>query len=250
MQEIILNKDYKYVYNKDLELWWPHYKGIPFPRKPKNLFKYYALNLNNIAALYQNYFWLSNPSDFNDPFDCNINLIEFEEKPEWSKRGNNHGNVGVCCFTESINDPTLWAFYTNYNGFVLEFNPEKTTVGLNVEERTWSLNPVMYFDELIKVKNTEHYAMEYLLTAKLNKWKNENEWRFVTTVNEESDRIVQYKPHSVKALYIGHKIPDEQLSVYNLIFDIFIEKYPKAEIYVVFPNPQGLELVFEKVWPD
>jgi hypothetical protein len=250
-KEKILNNEYKYVYDEALQRYRHYYRNKPMPLRPKKMYKYYALNLNNVAALHDGYFWLSNPADFNDPFDCNLHLVEHENIEELNnkvKRANDVSNIGVTCFSEVLKEPLMWGHYTNnYKGFVVEFNPLKTTVQLDATKRKHSLNPVMYFSKFIKVKNTDSFAMEYLLTAKSKKWKYEREWRFISTIHGSNERVVFYERHSVKALYIGHRIPDQDRSAYTLLLNIYEEKYPGKPVYVVYPNPQRLELVFEKV---
>ncbi len=251
MKEVILNKTYKYVYDHENNFWRIHINGIPTPLKPQKLYKFFDTNLLSIASLHENYFWLSNPSQFNDPFDSNINLIEYDnkvnEKLKDTAKRNNIPNIGVTCFSEIINEPLMWAHYANnYYGFVLELNTETIRVHLDKSERRFSLNPVLYFDEFIKVKNTDSFALEYLLTAKSSKWSYEKGWRIITDVNEnkEFDRIAFYEPIAIKALYIGHRLFDENESIFNLLESIFMNKYPDKPIYIVHPHSHKLELNF------
>lgn len=112
----------------------------------------------------------------------------------------------------------MWAHYANnYNGFVLELNTEHIQVHLHDRDRKQSLNPVLYFDKFIKVKNTNSFALEYFLTAKSDKWKYEKEWRILAEVNDNIpfDRIAFYEPITIKAIYIGHRLFDENESVFN-----------------------------------
>jgi len=107
-------------------------------------------------------------------------------------------------------------------------------------------------DEFPEVKNTQPFAMEYLLTAKNIRWNYEKEWRFISSIDpdKKNDRIVFYDPIAVKALYIGYRLLDEQESVFNLIESIFTSKYPDKPIYIVYPDPKKLEMVFHKRYPN
>ena len=49
--------------------------GVPQISTPKYLYKYFSLNVFSLDCLENDYIYLSNPKDFNDPFDCNRNLI-------------------------------------------------------------------------------------------------------------------------------------------------------------------------------
>lgn len=249
--EIILNDKYKYVFDSDLNRMRIHIDGVPCPLGPDKLFKFYDTNLLSIASLHENYFWLANPKDFNDPFDCNINLVDHENETDLKKhpdvKRNNIPDIGITCFTEEINEPLMWAHYANnYYGFVLELDPKHTHINLDNRERKKSINPVLYFDKFIKVKNTDSFALEYFLTAKSDKWKYEKEWRLLADVDDKVpyDRIAFYEPITIKALYIGHRLLDENESVFNLIESIFGTKYPDKPIYIVYPHSYRLELIF------
>nr|WP_319401692.1 DUF2971 domain-containing protein [uncultured Carboxylicivirga sp.] len=252
-KEIIINSKYKYVFDSDLNRMHIHKDNKPFPLRPEKLFKFFDTNLLSIASLHENYFWLSNPKDFNDPFDCNSNLVEFESKEYrekyYSQKGNRISDYGVTCFTEEINEPLMWAHYANnYFGFALEVNTEHIQVNLAPSNRKKSLNPVLYFNNFIKVKNTAPFAKEYFLTAKSANWKYEKEWRIITQVDDEIkyNRIAFYKPITIKAIYIGHRLFDENETVFNLIESIFATKYPDKPMYIVYPHPDKLELNFQR----
>jgi hypothetical protein len=46
----------------------------------RNLHRYHAVDANLFLSLQENYLWFSNPLDFNDPFDCNIDF-DFDNTP-------------------------------------------------------------------------------------------------------------------------------------------------------------------------
>jgi hypothetical protein len=251
--EVILNDRYKYVYDPELKRMRIHIDGVPCPLNPVKLFKFFDTNLLSVASLHENYFWLSNPKYFNDPFDCNFNLVEQEKNEDLIKCSsditNRVSDIGICSFTEVLNEPLMWAHYANnYYGFALELDPEHIRVYLDNRERKKSLNPILYFNEFIKVKNTDSFALEYLLTAKSDKWKYEKEWRIIAEVDDKIpyDRIAFYEPITIKSIYIGHKLYDDNEAVFNLIESIFANKYPDKPLYIVYPHPYKLELIFQR----
>ena len=79
--------------------------GTPQISKPKYLYKYFSLNNFSIDSLENDYIYLSNPKDFNDPFDCNRNLIAEKQKElrDWQyiERLNDIPNIGIVCFSEN-----------------------------------------------------------------------------------------------------------------------------------------------------
>jgi hypothetical protein len=252
-KEIILDSRYKYVFDSELNRMRIHIYGNPCPLVPPKLYKFYNTNLLSIASLQDSYFWLSNPKEFNDPFDCNINLIEHNNQKALNKitssKKNDISNIGVTCFTEVLDEPLMWAHYANnFYGFVLELDSNHLRVNLYNRERKKSLNPVLYFKQFIKVKNTDSFALEYFLTAKSDKWEYEKEWRILADVDDNIpyDRIAPYEPITIKAIYIGHRLFEENESVFNLVESIFLQKYPDKPTYIVYPHPYKLELIFQQ----
>ena len=251
MREVILSDKYKYKFVHSLGRPHIHINDLPCPSRPSKLFKFYSANLNNLASLYEAYFWLSKPRDFNDPFDCNLNLIQHDDLVIDNKP-NNIEDIGITCFTETNDEWLMWAHYTNnYRGYCIEFNTETFRVKLNKSERLYSLNPVIYLNSFPEIKNTQPFAMEYLLTAKNTRWEYEKEWRFISSINKANkyDRIVFYEPIAVKALYIGYRLLEEEESTFNLIESIFTSKYPQKPIFIVYPDPKKLEMVFCQRYP-
>ena len=50
-------------------------KGIP-----ESVFKYFNLEKHNFDSLREKYLYFSKYSNFNDPFDCSLDLISFSKK--------------------------------------------------------------------------------------------------------------------------------------------------------------------------
>ena len=143
----------------------------------------------------------------------------------------------------------MWAHYTNnYNGFALEFRGDKINVKLNDDViKRHTLTRVIYPKAPVRIKQNYPFALHYLLTTKFKHWSYEKEWRILTELKKEN-RELEYNPDSVKGIYIGHKIPDENRSLYTLLLEILELKFPTVPVYVVYPHPTDLRLKFEKVW--
>lgn len=251
MNEFTIDSEYQLKLNLKTKLWDTYQCGQLLAKTAIKLFKYYPLNLYSVDGFLRSYFHLSNPGQFNDPFDCNINLTE--DKGELKKlntvKRNNFKNIGVCSFSETIDSHLMWAHYTdNYNGFAIEFGGSNIDVKLKRNEiKRYTLTRVIYPEKPVKIRNEFPFAMHYVLTTKFKHWSYEKEWRIITQLNFE-DREMEYYPESIKAIYIGHKIPDENESAYKMLLEIQEIKYPKIPVYVVYPHPTNLNLRFEKVW--
>lgn len=251
MDEFTIDKEYRIKLNPVTKLWDTYQFGALLTKTTDKLFKYYSLNLYSIDGLFRNYFHLANPGDFNDPFDCNVNLtedlIDDLGKMKTVKR-NSYKNIGVCSFSETIDNHLMWAHYTNnYNGFVLEFEGENIDINLRRENiKRHTLTRVIYPEHPIKIKKDYPFALHYVLTTKFKHWQYEKEWRIVTELNSD-ERILDYYPESVKGIYIGHKIPDDNKNIYHLLLEIQKIRFPNIPIYIVYPHSTDLKLKFEKV---
>jgi len=252
MKEFQIDKNHKIVYNDSTGLWDYYKDDVLLSKVADKLFKFYSLSINNLDALLNNYFYLSNPSTFNDPFDCNINIV-LNIKNEVSKlntvKRNNIGNIGIASLTEVVDNHLMWAHYTNnYKGFAIEFKGDEISVNL-VKERfeKLTLTRVIYPDKIKKIESFFSFAMHYVLTTKMKHWEYEKEWRMICQLKKDDDRVLHYYPEKVKAIYIGHRIIDEDTSAYRLLLEICAIRFPDKPIYVVYPHPEELELMFERV---
>lgn len=97
------------------------------------IYKYYSGNKYSVENFAKQELWFSKPTEFNDPFDCNMDIIdEFTDfKDSMSKKSPDliknfqeaARNFGICCFSEEEDNMHLWALYANsFKGFVLCFD--------------------------------------------------------------------------------------------------------------------------------
>lgn len=247
MEEHILNENYRFTYDSANGL--RIYINDVHIKKPKKLFKFFNTDLKSVASLYENYIWLGKPSGFNDPFDCNLNLIKWKNNIVINSP-NNVQNLGISSFSEINDELLLWAHYANnYRGFCLEFYPEKLDFYPERENTNFTLEPVLYFNKFIEIEESKPFYSQYLFTAKADRWKYEEEWRLISTLNENEPyyRQLFYTTDSVKALYLGYRLLNEEETIFNLLQSIFHAKYPDKPIFLVTPNPKKLEISFEKI---
>lgn len=250
MNEFVIDSEYKLVFNSNTKHWDTYQNGILLSKSTKTLYKFYSLNTSSIASLLNNYFYFSNPSDFNDPFDCNINFLEdiTELKEMATVKRNNYKNIGISSFSETIDNQLMWAHYTNnYNGFALQFKGENIETKMKQGQFTrYTLTRVIYLEKPVKISKDYPFAEHYVFTTKMKHWAYEKEWRIITQL-ESQDRKLEYIPNSVESIFIGHNIPDKNQSAYALLLSIQEIRFPKIPVYVVYPHPTDLKLKFEKV---
>ncbi len=253
MNDIKIDKDYRYVFNESENIWELYLNNKPHPAMPEKIFKFFACNIRNIAAFHEGYFWLAEPVSFNDPFDCNLNLLEYEDETisnlPFDIPRNNIKNIGISCFSTINDDPLIWAHYTdNYYGYAVKYG--KITCKVNPEEYIeMDFSPVIYTNNFKIFKNTIPVAQAYVLSTKSKRWAYEKEWRIIKTISDE-DRELYYDRNIVEEVYVGHKIPDNDSAAYGILTRIVEEKYPNAKMYVVYPSRHELKLDFEKIYPE
>lgn len=216
-------------------------KGILIPRTKDTLYKYLCFNDNTIASLMGCYFWLANPFSFNDPFDCNKNLIvDYAEDPAkiaWDNR-NHFDDIGIISFSEERCHPLMWAHYTNnYNGLIIEFDPNYKNF-LTRDNRIQNLRwrKVMYPDYLGPMQKGFPFAEEVMLTSKLPYWEYENEWRLIGNLTNEDNRFLHFYPLQIKRFYIGYNLFKNNGTALQILTSIRDAHYSHADVWWVRPS--------------
>lgn len=239
-------KDYDFFFKKEL-----------IPNKIKSLFKYYNSNLNSIDSLLNSYFYLANPSSFNDPFDSNKNLVVDIDSKDSEIKKNNYDDIGICSFCEDINHPIMWAHYTNnYRGFAVEFDTENFKLQIEKNQFKGSeitdgyqIAKVIYVNYIVPIQKAFKFHKRYLFATKGKYWQVENEWRIIGELNstQRINRKLYFNPKIVKNIYLGFNLCNEDETAVNLIATICQIKYPKAEIFIVGPDSKKLILAKQKL---
>lgn len=221
--------------------------GIPLNNVPENLYKYYCLNENNIDALENGYFYLSNPKDFNDPFDCSRNLItEFQKELEdWQyvQCLNSIENKGITCFSENGIQPLMWGHYTNsYRGFALKIKPEYIIPNNNLNK----LFKVIYTNNPNSISEKSPFAKQYQLLIKLEDWKYENEWRLQIDSPLENSNKYFYNKDAIEEILTGYQIFATRNEAEEKLRDRFVKllqtQFPNVPVYTIGPDQTKFKL--------
>lgn len=193
---------WKYMHNKETA----QYFIEPNEKKecPKTFFKYYSLSKNSVEALTNAYIYVSHPSQLNDPFDCNKNMIKISTndsiKALWEhlyselveKFDNDleamlhysqeafmnvlYVKMGIVSLTTTNSNMLMWSHYANHKGFCVEWDIKK--LGFNYHGPF----PIHYTNE-IKSFDIEEYggslSMLIQSNVKSKVWEYENEWRLL-----------------------------------------------------------------------
>ena len=207
-------------------------------QQPKTLFKYYANDKDghNLDSLKNKYLYHNSYLSFNDPFDCNINLISFKRNGKFKKTHrnkkesfkNNLNNIGICCFTENKNSILMWSHYSDsHKGYCLEF--------LKNENELYPINYIKDFaqtDYYENVKDSEFH----LTYSKSIEWKYENEFRSIVTDIDSKNlnsRKIKFDEKRLKAVYFGVNASD---TLKMQIIEILEQKYSNFKEIEIYEN--------------
>lgn len=100
------------------------------------VYKYFSLNEYTLESFVKNYLWFSKPRFFNDPFDCNLEVLNNYNTfvNEISILGadakdiiiNNTREFGICCFSQTDDNIHMWAHYADgHKGICIEYDATK-----------------------------------------------------------------------------------------------------------------------------
>ncbi|MUL01887.1 DUF2971 domain-containing protein [Aliivibrio fischeri] len=155
------------------------------------LYKYSPFNLNTLDSLINQYFYLPQKNQLNDPI----------EMPAISGIGSDHlidSNYRICSFSKNQNSMLMWSHYTeNHQGIMVEYQ-----FGSGIPNG-FGIGRVKYTNgEKRKMDQDKYIFNQYLLT------KNK-EWAY-----EEEVRLMSYKLD--KAYYSSYEYPNPDRSKINV----------------------------------
>jgi hypothetical protein len=220
--------------------------------QPKTIFKYYSNDEDgyNLDALKNKYLYHNSYLSFNDPFDCNINLISFERNGKYKKTHkkkretfkSNLNNIGICCFTENKNSILMWSHYADsHKGFCLEFF-----------KRENELYPINYINDFSKTNYYENVKdSEFHITySKSIEWKYENELRSIVTnikTKNPNSRKIKFDEKRLKAVYFGVKASDKlKMKIIGLL-EKHYSNFKEIEIYENSLKENSFEIESRKI---
>jgi len=211
MEKVIHNWTYTYDEESGFDV-------IPDKKieKPQVLYKLYAFSDNSFDALINQYVYATHPFQLNDIFDCNEELIEFDDEnvvrqffspmvptdklEKYIKsKGSNikvsaqrlfkeivYKKWGIFSLTNNPNNVLMWAYYGNHKGFCVEFDITKFTF------EYYGPFPVNYQTTLEAISLKEvgtHIGVLAQSNLKDAAWKHEDEWRLMIAAPKGEDML-------------------------------------------------------------
>lgn len=231
------------------------------------VYKYFSFDINDldndkkIDSLQNNYLWFSKPRFFNDPFDCNMEILNYYNEFINSINGfgenakdliiNNTKDFGVCCFTESNDNIHMWSHYAeSHKGICVEY--DATAFNDYFSESLTAkcfLHKADYRDNLINLDSAEELNKEFgknsmteiikdprildnlfeklLLQKRRDIWENEEEHRLIVG----GLAIERGKMESLPA---GHKVLIKRDMIKSIIFGNKTPENVREKIHSIF----------------
>lgn len=197
---------------------------------PEELYKLYGLSKYSVDALMRSYIYVPHPDQLNDIFDCNVELIQFDDEDflnEFLKGAIPYQKLekllkddlenlsvfaqrhfrevvyrkwAVCSMTSEPNNVLMWSYYGENRGFCIEFDISK------LEFEFFGPFPINYQKEINALSIRElGVAISTLIQCNVKDaiWDHENEWRLMVMPPKGED----FKPpklHKELADMDGH----------------------------------------------
>lgn len=216
--------------------------------KPESLYKYYSLSIFSVDAFVNHYLFSAHPHLINDKYDCSGELIDYskqslnfyinclanelnvysEDRVRQIFNSNDKWvldsaiadliqsilfmKFGIISMTEKPNDILMWAFYAQNSGFALEFNTSL------LPKSFFGPFPINYCEYINKIDFSIYDPLVcflYETNIKSEKWKYENEWRYLTIGKEDkylpyatnanmNYRRFYYNPDAIEQVILGY----------------------------------------------
>jgi hypothetical protein len=243
---------------------------------PISLAKYTNLNACKLI-LSSNTFKFRNPTEFDDPFDCNLevtapknmeqikkyldnakyykpdmirrhfkaidiyNNIEFYNEKNKELIKQKIKNYGVHCFTPNSNNLKMWENYAdNHNGVCLGFNI------LDDLEFFATSHNVKYVDEypILNSFDPDDTMLIDLMTIKHRNYSYEEEVRVWKNPNKITYR---FNKVALKNLAIGYKLSNNDDEIENILNIIRKQNYPEVRVYLSFYNEEKQSIMYHQI---
>ncbi len=232
------------------------------------LYKYAGINSNLFSALINNELWFSSPSDFNDPYDCNLNYdfsnvsedqiynyfnssqlklnrtvtdeeirtrakFLFDNPNECVEIGKTIIQTaitprGITCFSEQDDILLMWSHYANSHKGVC------LTFDIERDKD--------FFNRIYQVEYPEAYpifnpftsdtaeSLQLLLATKSKEWAYEKEVRIIKTSDFHllSRGLISFQSTALTEIKFGYKASDEDIKT---VRNLVATKYPHVKLY-------------------
>lgn len=189
------------------------------------LYKYRVVNEYTLNSIREQYIWMSNPSTFNDTFDCK-RIFDYYGK-DIDK------NITVFCMSDSFKNHLLWGYYADgYRGICIEYDlPNRFPFCFeNLSYPFFPVcKPIRYVTDMPFFENRPPHMLtlrekqalldSYIFT-KNAEWSHEKEWRFAMFFEKlkQKSNICKLPPNTISAIYFGCDLSEkDKINIHKAI---------------------------------
>lgn len=238
----------------------------------KTIYKYTDFDSALRKILIDNTLKFSQPTEYNDPFDCHESLINLKSTDKIVHEALMSSEIGfiltrkdrriikreislgtntasillkerekykISCFAENNDSVLMWGHYADkHQGICIgfEFPP--------IYEK-FMLCPVKYIDKIIPIDGSSESirTILYWLTTKSLTWKYEEEIRAILkTENKSSFELITINPQTVKEVIFGCKVSKSLIEKTIKTIKRCHKEYSKIKFKRMIINPENFSL--------
>lgn len=174
---------------------------------PKELYKYRAFDEKRLKdAILNTDVYFSCCNQFNDPFDCSLNIkgdVDEQARAEMMKITS---SMGIFCLSEVNDDILMWSHYANgHTGVCLEYSTSNSKLfGCEITK-------IEYAEDYPFFSNRDEINMEWtkkFISTKSKRWEYEKEWR----IFYKEHGLQQASNEELTGVILGAAISKEHLN--------------------------------------
>jgi hypothetical protein len=147
----------------------------------------------------------------------------FHERMDHVRNGNIYDQVGLFSTTTDARNKRMWAYYGDaHKGYCVGYYPYAI-----FKSRSMEVGKAIYIDKPLPYTYIKKDPSEIWsdLFIKDKEWEHEDEYRFLTFVESENDRLTKLDRAAIKEIILGKNISAE---AEEEIVEILKEKYQSA----------------------
>ena len=234
---------------------------------PNRLFKYYSYDSKLNSKRLSGEIYLASPYDFNDPCDCQREVINNSRDRvdakgiDWIKRKMKEldfnevegyeiaqslltddskvklvrrkmlEKLGILCLTSTQSETLMWGYYANNDGICIEYDVNKIVRNIIIG----FINNMSYTTTRFLYEDEKYYQIPEQRTPSLKK---------------QHIKVVNKTIRQIDIKLITNKFLNEQnniLNVLNFARNIYLKRvYAKSIIYNISPNGSPVPLFFDR----
>lgn len=239
---------------------------------PKFVYRMRPVNKFLFDSLINSQLWFSNPRDFNDPFDCDINMRVIDSTPDqmqayfethlrpflsadelaqinpqafgvdtFEKYLNAAAKrviqrKGIACFLSDYRNLLMWAHYADaHRGVCLKFDVEEDAKFFSPSKLVRYHVDYPVYDYLAE----RNEFVNQMFFTKSNEWEYEEEVRVLKSTKGN----YQFKSSALKEVILGCRISDEDKST---LIKVLSNHYPDCQIIQARKSENSFSLEFER----